>query len=174
MPDHILVHLNTVKPLGPFSIDAPETRIFTEHLPAVFADADQDEGMRWHNHGARTHDGRYLSLEEVVSLKTTGEQNPHIITMAAWNSLRAMHSFTHRMPNHVDGMKRLRHWVDRSEGATMVMWWDTPGRRILLEEGWNKLLKLRADGPTPEAFTLQHRFDPPSADTSGPAIKGVA
>ncbi|MEO1100278.1 MAG: DUF3291 domain-containing protein [Pseudomonadota bacterium] len=174
MTDHILVHLNAVRPVGPFSVDLPETRFFFEQLPRVFEDADKDDGMRWHNHGARTHDGRYLSLPEIVSLSTDGTDNPYIVTMAAWSSARDLHRFSHRMANHIEGMKRLRHWVDRSEGATMVMWWDTPGRRVTLEDGWNRLQKLRTDGPTEFAFNMQTRFDAPGHVPDDTLAKGAA
>lgn len=174
MTDHILVHLNTVRPVGPFSVDLPETRFFFEQLPLVFADADKDDGLRWHNHGARTHDGRYLSLPEIVSLHTNGENNPHIVTMAAWTSVHDLHRFSHRMTSHIEGMKGLRHWVDRSNGPTTVMWWDTPGRRITLEEGWNKLQRLRESGPSEFAFNLQNRFDPPGQVEETRFTKGAA
>ena len=78
------------------------------------------------------------------------------------------------MTNHIEGMKGLRHWVDRSEGPTTVMWWDTPGRRVTLEEGWNKLQQLRQNGPSEFAFNLQNRFDPPEQAAEISFTKGAA
>ena len=82
--------------------------------------------------------------------------------MAGWEDAAALHRFAYRDPLHRDGMKTLRDWVDRSEGPTLVMWWERRGVRVALEDGWNRLQTLRAHGPTAQAFPLQHRFDPPA------------
>jgi len=166
MGTYQLIHLNVVRPLGQFSTDREEAKYFFSQLPLIFADARQDEGPRWHNHGIRLVDGNYLDLPKIFNLRTEGDQNPHIMTMAGWEDAKAMHRFTYRMRSHADGMKRLRHWVDRSEGATMVMFWAERGKRVALEEAWDRLQRLRNDGPTAEAFTLQQRFDAPDARCS--------
>ncbi|MEO1642010.1 MAG: DUF3291 domain-containing protein [Pseudomonadota bacterium] len=164
MGTYQLIHLNVVRPLGAFSADVPEAQYFFSQLPIVFGDADKADGLRWHNHGIRLAGGSYLDLPGVFSLKTEGAQNPHVMTMAGWDSAKALHSFTYRMASHVEGMKRLRHWVDRSEGPTMVMFWAERGRRVALEEAWERLCRLRKDGPSELAFTMQQRFDAPDAD----------
>ena len=153
-----------MRPLGPLREDVPERIFFLEQVLPIFQKGDEDDGMFWHQHGIRQADGSYLSLPDLLTLETDGgESNPHVMTMAGWRDVAAMHQFSHRMPLHVEGMKRLRHWVDRSEGPTMVMWWAPRGQRVELEDAWQRLQRLRADGPSPEAFTLQQRFDPPES-----------
>jgi hypothetical protein len=166
MGTYQLIHLNVVRPLGAFSIEREEAKYFFSQLPTIFADAREAEGPRWHNHGIRLADGNYLDLPKIFQLRTEADENPHIMTMAGWESAKALHRFSYRMRSHADGMKQLRHWVDRSEGATMVMFWAERGKRVALEEAWDRLQKLRSDGPTPEAFSLQQRFDAPAAGCS--------
>ncbi|APX12953.1 DUF3291 domain-containing protein [Tateyamaria omphalii] len=162
MSKHMLVHLNVVRPLGAFSASHPNAQFFFGELPKVFARAKADDGMFWHNHGARMPDGSYGDMNDLLSLQTDRtEDNFHILTMAGWRDAKAMHSFAYRDALHRDGMKTLRDWVDRSEGATMVLWWAIKGTRVALEDGWNKLQNLRSNGPSAEGFTLQSRFPPP-------------
>ena len=164
MSEHMLVHLNVVRPIGPFTAAHPNAVYFFEQLPKVFALAKADGDMFWHNHGARSPDGRYLEMADILVQNTSAtEENLHIMTMAGWRDVPAMHRFTYRKPLHRDGMKTLRDWVDRSQGPTMVMWWAKRGTRIALAEAWEKIQRLRNQGPSPEAFTLQQRFDAPDA-----------
>lgn len=163
MSEHMLVHLNVVRPVGVFTADHPNARYFFGQLPLVFAQAKADDGLFWHNHGARMPDGRYAEMADVLAHKsdsTTG--NFHILTMAAWRDVQAMHRFAYRDPLHVEGIRTLRDWVDRSEGPTMVMWWAPRGTRVSLQDGWDRLCALRASGPCADAFTLQERFAPPT------------
>lgn len=162
MGTYQLIHLNVVRPVGQFSVDMPEAKYFFERLPTVFGDADTSDGLRWHDHGIRLFDGSYLPLPGIFALQTDGHDNPHVMTMAGWESAKALHSFAYRMRSHAEAMKRLRDWVDRSEGATMVMFWAKRGRRISLEEGWDRLQRLRKDGPSEAAFNLQQRYDAPA------------
>ena len=163
MSEHMLVHLNVVRPTGPFSADHPNAQYFFGQLPKVFVQAKLDGDMFWHNHGARSPDGRYLEMADILAQRTSAtEDNLHIMTMAGWRHVAAMHRFAHREPLHVEGMKTLRAWVDRSQGQTMVMWWARRGVRVGLDEGWDQLQRLRRDGASPAAFSLQQRFPAPA------------
>ncbi|WP_299684992.1 DUF3291 domain-containing protein [uncultured Tateyamaria sp.] len=162
MSDYMLVHLNVVRPLGAFTASHPNAVYFFSQLPAVFAKAKADDGLLWHNHGARTPQGGFADMNGILALQTERtKDNFDILTMAGWKDAAALHRFAYRDPLHRDGMKTLRDWVDRSDGATMVMWWERRGTRVTLETGWQKLLHLRAQGPTPDAFCMQTRFDMP-------------
>ncbi len=162
MSDHVLVHMNVVRPIGAFSAAHPNAIYFFQQLPKVFAQARQDGDLLWHNHGVRAPDGQFLDMEGLLAYTAQKtEDNCHIMTMAGWKDVQAMHRFTYREPLHINGMKTLRDWVDRSEGPTMVMWWVPRGTRVSLDDAWKKLVLLRGDGPSPEAFSLQTRFPCP-------------
>lgn len=163
MHDWTLLHLNVVRPIGPFSISNPNAAYFLREMPKVFEAARADAGVKFHDHGVRWPDGHYSGFDEVADLQTTQtEDNPYILTMAGWRSFDDLHRFAYREPLHREGMETLRDWVYRSEGPTMVMWWLPAGAKATLDDAWQRLEKLRRDGATPEAFSLQKRFDPPS------------
>lgn len=163
MADYILAHLNVVRPLGDFSAADPRAVFFLEQLQKIFSVADGFPEMKWHNHGVRSADGRFVGLEDLLGLQTQRtEDNPHIMTMAGWIDLKGFRKFAYRDPLHVAGMKRLQHWVDRSEGPTMVMWWAPAGQRVKLSDGWDRLSQLRTKGPGPNAFTPKDFHQPPA------------
>jgi len=160
--EYSLIHFNVVRPLGDFSVETTESRYFFEQLGQLVGQAKAHDGLLWHRHGLRSSDQRTLEFYDIVSLKTCGENNPHIFTLAGWRDVNALHSFAYRQQSHIESMKRLRHWVDRTEGPTMVMWWAPKHQRISADMAWEKLCKLRADGPTAEAFSLLSRFIQPA------------
>lgn len=154
MGEHMLVHLNVVRPLGPFNATQGNAVYFFTQLPKVFAAAKDDGDMFWHTHGARLPDGGYLDLAQVAARKTeTTEENFHIMTMAGWRDLAALQRFAYREPLHAEGIRKLKGWVDRSEGPTLALWWAPRGTRVSLEEAWDKLTRLRRDGPSDLVFT---------------------
>lgn len=164
MSEYYLAHLNVVRPIGPFNASHPNAVYFFSQLEAMFEAAKTFEGLYWHKHGARRPDGRLADMMEFVQADTSGtEENVHVLTMAGWSDVAALHRFAYRLDLHREGVRTLRDWVDRSQGATMVMWWVPSGQKVSLEDGWERLEKLRRDGPSQAAFSLQKRYAAPDA-----------
>jgi len=161
MTEYALVHINVFRPLMMISADDPNAQFFFSQLPGIFAAADAEDALYWHNHALRTQDGSFLTFEEVFASADEGFSNPDVITMAGWRDVSALHAFAYRYEPHRDGMKKLRDWSDRSIGATLAMWWAPKSERITIRKGWEKISQLRAEGPAQDVFTLQTRFDPP-------------
>ena len=163
MSEHMLVHLNVVRPVGPFNADHPNARYFFGQLPLVFALAKQDGDMFWHAHGARSPDGRYVEMADILAQRTEAtEDNLHIMTMAARRDLAAMQRFAYREPLHAEGIRKLKGWVDRSEGPTLALWWVPRGTRVSLEDAWDRLARLRREGPSDAVFTPRTAVAPPA------------
>ena len=161
MTAYALIHINVFRPLGVVSADDPNAQFFFSQLPGIFAAADAEEDLYWHNHALRTREGEFLTFEEVFAAAEQGFASPDVITMAGWRDVNALHKFAYRYTPHRDGMKTLRDWSDRSVGATLAMWWAPKSERITIRKGWEKMLRLREEGPSQDVFTLQTRFDPP-------------
>ena len=159
--EYFLAHFNVARPLGAVNVHLDESKYFFKQLQEMFERDHLHEGLMWHRHGMRAADGRELNFFEIAALDTKGPDNPHIYTVAGWRDAKDLHNFAYRDRQHMANMKRLRHWVDRSEGANMVMWWAERDTRISLDMAWDRLQRLRKDGPGPHAFNLQQRFDPP-------------
>lgn len=167
MATHSLIHINVFRPLGLISAEDPNAQFFFSQLPGIFAAADANEDLFWHNHALRTREGDFLTFEEVFAGAEQGFANPDIITMAGWRDVNALHNFAYRFHQHRDGMKALRDWSDRSVGATLAMWWVPKSERITIRMGWDKILQLREEGPSEDVFTLQTRFDAPLDECPG-------
>lgn len=161
MTDYALIHINVFRPLGVISAEEPNAQFFFSQLPGIFAKADKEVDMNWHNHALRTQEGEFLTFDEVFARAEQGFASPDVITMASWRDANALHAFAYRFEQHRDGMKTLRDWSDRSIGASLAMWWAPKSERITIRKGWEKITQLREEGPSPDVFTLQTRFDPP-------------
>lgn len=162
MHDHFLVHFNVARPLGAFSVHLDESKYFFKQLQELFERDHLHDGLLWHRHGMRSAEGRELNFFEIAALDTTGADNPHIYTLAGWRDVADIHNFAYRDVQHRENMKKLGHWVDRSEGSNMVIWWAHRDTRVSLDMAWDRLQRIRKDGPTAHAFNLHKRFDPPS------------
>ncbi len=86
-----------------------------------------------------------------------------LFNMSVWESIEALESYVYRS-NHVKVMRQRSEWFERPKRSPFVLWWIEQGRTPTIEEGKARLEKLWADGPTPEAFTFRHRFEPAAAD----------
>ena len=161
MHEHFLAHFNVARPLGAFNVHLDESKYFFKQLQDLFARDHLHDGLLWHRQGMRSADGRELNFFEIAGIDTEGAANPHIYTIAGWRSAKDLHGFAYRDPQHVENMRRLGHWVDRSEGPNMVMWWEKKDVRISLDMAWDRLQRLRAEGAGPHAFSLQERYGPP-------------
>ena len=58
-------------------------------------------------------------------------------------------------------MRRRREWFESTPEATLVLWWIEAGKLPDIEEAQARLDKLRAEGPSPEAFNFKHTFPQP-------------
>ncbi len=87
-----------------------------------------------------------------------------IVNMSVWTSIGALTSYVYG-DEHRAVLARRREWFSRLADATTALWWVPAGYKPGVAEGERKLRAVRADGPTPEAFTLRTTFPPPA----GPA-----
>lgn len=125
---------------------------FWAQVDAINALADRHEGLIWRLQDETTGNaGRF---------RIPGQEGM-IVNLSVWRDVKALHSFVYRT-GHAQIMARKDEWFVDEDEITMVLWWVPAGHRPSLEECWQRLLKLRAEGPTPEAFTFKQRFDPPA------------
>ncbi|MDX1291607.1 MAG: DUF3291 domain-containing protein [Hyphomonas sp.] len=157
-----LIHFNSARPSGAFNLDNEFVRVFMAILPRIFEDADSFEGLHWHNHGVRRPNGDWYGMEQAFPYPQDVVA-PNVCTMAGWESIEALRAFSYNGRTHPLGMRRLADQLDRSEGASFVMWWAPRGQRFTMQDGWDKLSILREKGPTEMAFSLDHLINCPVA-----------
>ena len=82
-----------------------------------------------------------------------------VVNMTVWEDFESFHHFVTRS-GHGMYLRRRREWFEKADEATTVLWWIDDGHTPDLVEAADRLDRLRANGPGPEAFTMADRYDP--------------
>jgi hypothetical protein len=80
--------------------------------------------------------------------------------MSTWTSLEELSGFVYRSA-HTEVMRQRRTWFETMKEAYLVLWWVPAGHRPTVREAEERLARLRAEGPTPHAFTFRAPFPAP-------------
>ena len=84
-----------------------------------------------------------------------------IYTLSVWESLEHLRQYVYQSA-HLDYLRRRRDWfVPNGSHDSLVLWWIPAGRIPTMHQGLSRLSRLRADGPTAEAFTFRQPFPAP-------------
>lgn len=144
-----LAQFNVARLIAP--IEAPESAEFREALDAVNALAEASPGFVWRATG--------IGFD---SEKPAYDTDPMILAnLSVWESAEALAAFAYRSA-HGGFVRRGRAWFEPGEAAQVVMWWVPAGVAPTREQAFARLERLRADGPTPDAFDFKTRFPAPS------------
>ncbi|MEU5774669.1 DUF3291 domain-containing protein [Streptomyces venezuelae] len=140
-----LAELNLAKLRHP--LDDPRIEPFVELLNPVNAAADGAPGFVWRlvEEGA----------PDATAMRPAGENV--IVTMSVWETPEALWEFTYRS-GHLEVMRRRREWFDRHVEAYLVLWWVPAGHIPTVDEALERLADLRANGPSPRAFTFASTY----------------
>jgi hypothetical protein len=144
-----LANFNIARLLAP--LDAAENREFTAALEPVNALAEVSDGFLWR---LKADDGRSASYVE------TGGDPREIVNLTVWRDVAALGHFAYRS-GHGAYFRRRAEWFEADARPRLVLWWVPAGLRPAVPEGFARLARLRATGPSPEAFTLAQPFEPP-------------
>jgi heme-degrading monooxygenase HmoA len=124
---------------------------FMNGLDPVNAQADAADGFIWRLVG----DGN--DATELVP----DEDDPQLlVNMSVWRDVDALGAFVYKNADHLAFMRRRKEWFEKIE-IFMALYWVPAGHIPNVAEGMERVAMLRAHGPTLNAFTFQHAFDPP-------------
>ncbi|MFB7279791.1 DUF3291 domain-containing protein [Streptomyces hydrogenans] len=140
-----LAQLNAATMLYP--LDDPRMAPFVEMLDPVNAAADGAPGFVWRLVEEGTPDA--------TGLRPAGEDV--IVNLSVWESQEALWDFAYRS-GHLEVMRRRRDWFARHVEAHLVLWWVPAGHVPTVAESLDRLADLRANGPSPRAFTFASAF----------------
>lgn len=146
-PDYQLAQINIGKLRRPRA--APEMRSYREALAPVTAIAVAWPGFIW------IHD------DSIVELAVEAFGTGMAANLSVWRDIESLQGFM-TCREHASVMARKVEWFVPSEDATFALWWVRLGHRPGLNEGRNRLMHLRREGPTQNAFDLDNPFPPPS------------
>jgi Domain of unknown function (DUF3291) len=153
---HHLAQMNIGRLLAP--LESQQLAGFVAALEPVNARAERTPGFVWR---LQTEDGDATAIRPF-------DDDMIVINMSVWESVEALADFAYRS-EHTPVMRQRAQWFERMAEAYLVLWWVPAGHRPTVEEGKQRLARLRRYGPSPEAFTLRSPFPAPipAADETG-------
>ncbi|MFF8590902.1 DUF3291 domain-containing protein [Streptomyces sp. NPDC015220] len=142
-------------------LDSPRLKDFVDALDPVNADADDADGFVWR---LQSDSGN------ATDVPVLGDERL-IVNLSVWRDADALTAFMYQ-GRHREMLARRREWFEKPAEAVTALWWVPAGHRPTVAEAEDRLLHLRANGPTPYAFTLRTSFAPGTA-VPVPAAEGA-
>jgi hypothetical protein len=144
-----LAELNIGRTVAP--MDDPLMADFVANLDRINGLGDASPGFVWR-----------LQDESGSATSIRAFDDPRMaVNLTVWESIEALRQYAYRSV-HVDFLRRRREWFVPLDGPSLVLWWVPAGHRPTIAEARERLDRLAAEGPTPDAFTLKNPF--PRAD----------
>jgi hypothetical protein len=132
-----------------FPLDHPSMAEFVALLNPLNALADGAPGFVWR----LVQDG----AADATALRPIGADV--IVNFSVWESREALRDYAYRSA-HLEALRRRREWFERHIESHLVLWWIPAGHIPDVEEGVDRLRLLRANGPSPSAFTFSETYGP--------------
>jgi hypothetical protein len=129
--------------------DSPELASFMAGLDPLNRLAEASPGFVWRLKGG---DGPEDTVEHLYG-------DHLLINFSVWESRDALWNYIYRTV-HLEFLQRRREWFLHIAQPYSVMWWVPAGYEPTLDEGMERLELLRAEGPTPSAFTFKNFYAP--------------
>lgn len=140
-----LAQVNVARLAAP--LDSPQLADFVANLEPINAIADASAGFVWR---LQTEAGNATALRIL-------DDDWLIVNMSVWESFEALRDYVYRSP-HADVLRRKQEWFDKMIEAHMALWWIEAGTLPTLSDAQERLLRLRAEGPSPDVFTLKKSY----------------
>ncbi len=136
-----------------YDLDDPRMEEFMTRLDEINAHAESSPGFMWR---LKSDSGNATDIQ-------VSDDPRLIVNMSVWESVEALFDFVYRA-DHRGVMVKRRSWFEKPAGPYQVLWWVEPGRLPSVDDGLQRLELLRAQGPTPRAFTFNSVFRPQHND----------
>jgi len=134
-----------------YDLDDPRMADFVGQLDDINALADAADGFVWRLQG---------EAGNAVDIQMTDDPR-FIVNMSVWQDVDYLFAFVYRS-GHRDVMIRRRSWFRKPDDLFQVLWWIEEGHVPTVEEGLERLDRLRRDGPSPAAFSFNNVYPPES------------
>jgi hypothetical protein len=153
--EHHLAQLNVARFRAPPG--DPVLADFMAALDPINAIADGAPGFVWR---LQTEEGNATAIHAF-------DDDLMLVNMSVWESVEVLADYVYGSP-HLAVMRRRREWTTRLPEQHLCLWWIERGHIPAVEEAKERLDHLRANGPTPRAFTFKKRFSPDEATMASP------
>ena len=131
-------------------IDSPALAGFVEALEPINALADASPGFVW----------RLQEDDDESTANHSQYDDMLLVNLSVWESLDELEDFVYQSA-HAPVMRKRRRWFEKHKTANIVLWWVPAGHEPSVEEAFDRLELLRAEGPTSRAFTFATPFPSP-------------
>jgi len=153
MSDYQLAQLNIGRPL--YDLDDPRMAEFMDNLDRINTLAENHPGFVWRLVGENGNATEFHVFDD-----------PQLISnLTVWDSVEALRDYVYNS-DHLYFLKERKQWFEAPREPIMVLWWIPTGTRPTLKEAEQKLLQLREQGASEEAFTPHKPFPMPAAATA--------
>jgi hypothetical protein len=151
--DYLLAQVNIGRLRAP--LDSPQLADFVAALDPVNAAADAAPGFVWR---LQTEDGNATSVR-AFDWDQAGSAGV-IVNMSVWETPEALAAFVYS-DTHRQVLAQRRQWFERMTEAYTALWWIPRGSVPTPADAEDRVRRLRANGPTADAFTLRVLFPAP-------------
>ncbi len=135
-----------------FSFDDPLMSDFNNALDDLNAAAEKSPGFVW-----RLKDDSNNAMNFRVF-----DRDDLLVNLSAWESVESLRSYVFS-ETHMRIMRRRAEWFYSSKEPSLVMWWQPSSTMPDLKLAEQKLVKLRREGQTQNAFGFKNPFPPPDS-----------
>jgi len=146
--NHHLAQVNIA--FARYEQDDPRFAGFVDNLERIYALAESTPGFIW----------RHISVNDDAEAKAGFGDQSLIFNMSLWQSEDALSDFVYKS-EHVTILRQRADWFVPQDRPTMALWWQPAGTTPGITEARHRLERLATVGPTEDAFTFRHFFDPP-------------
>ena len=138
-PNTHVAQLNVAKAMD--DLESDRLRDFVAALDRVNAVADRSPGFVW----------RLSDQDDDQSDMLASDDPRLLINLSVWETAEALETFVWQTIHKRVYEKRAR-WFEKPAQPHFVMWWVALGHIPTIDEGLERLDRLRVKGPTPDAF----------------------
>ena len=142
-----LAQLNIARMI--YTVEDPRFAGFMDNLDPINQLAEDSPGFVWR---LQTEEG------DATAIRAFEDENI-LINLSVWDDIEALRNYVYKS-QHVDFFRERAEWFKPMDEAHMVIWWVPVEHIPGVEEAKERLDILRADGPSPQAFTFAKHFDP--------------
>jgi heme-degrading monooxygenase HmoA len=149
MTRYHLAQINIAKAVA--DLDSPLMEGFVSRLDEINALAEGAKGFIWRLQS---------DAGDATSIRVF--EDPRIyINMSVWETAEDLKHFVYRSA-HVELIRDRDAWFGRLSEQHQAVWWVPAGHRPSAQEGRDRLMNLREQGPSATAFSLARPFPQPS------------
>ena len=140
------------------TFEHPRIRGFIDRIPDVYARAEGSEGFL--GRSVRDPETGEDDWGGFVCPQFFADEPPdHVVaTFSLWCDLESVMAFVYTA-HHGEALRKRRQWFREGDHPVLAAWWVADDHQPTWREAADRMEKLHANGPTPEAFTFGNAFD---------------